>query len=102
MENQNGIAYGITQASRFAWVARGENLDIRKAQNLYTVVLEAVATALKCVNDNIPSNSTILITLANRGVLQVLNNPRKKSGQCTVRMIYKFKNKMEQRGVEIQ
>ena len=31
VENQNGTAYGIVQASRFAWVARGVHLDTKRA-----------------------------------------------------------------------
>ena len=77
VENQKGIAYGITQASRFTWVIRGEHLDTRRAQNLYTAKLQAVAAALKCVNNSISSNSKILITSTNLAVLQVLNNPGK-------------------------
>ena len=102
VENQKGIAYGITQASRFAWVASGEHLDIKRAQNLYTAELLAVAAALNRVNNNIPPNSTILITSANLAVLQALKNPGKQSGQCTIKSIYEVKRDMEQKGVKIQ
>ena len=61
-----------------------------------------MAAALKCVNDNIPPNSTILIISANLTLLQVLKNPGKQSGQYTIKSTYEVKRDMEQRGVKIQ
>ena len=101
VENQHGIAYGITFAEKSVWVARGERLDNIRILNTYIAELQAIAVALRRAKDNAPLHSAILITATNLAVLQVLSNPGKQSGQCIVHSIYNIKREMEQRGYKI-
>ena len=101
VENQHGIAYGITFAEKSVWIARGERLDNIRILNTYIAKLRTVAVALRCAQNKAPGNSVILVTSTNLAVLQALSNPGKQLGQCIIHSIYNIKREMEQRGCKI-
>ena len=44
--------------------AIAERIDVSRTQNSYTAELQAVAEALKRVNESIPPNSTLLVSVS--------------------------------------